>query len=309
MSEYSLVKIDCERRHDFIIAWETAFSRKLDQSIYDWIFNDKNIMYGLLYDGSIVAGYCLYPLSCYWKEKESVALLCNNVFVCPDHQGKHLFVKISKAALKDASEKGYGDVAYGIPNSLALPGHKRVGWGIQEPVHFLEKITSNKLGIENKNNWFLGSMTKKQRAEVAKCSKLSAMERGFSIIKTESFLQWRYESKPGVKYWFGLAESNGQVLAYCVCKYYPDKQVLHFIDIDGIRDDLVSSLVSEAERIPESFTKINVWSSTAKKEAFLKNGYFISEECNNLILMDIKSVESEYLSTNFNLCLGDNDVY
>ena len=123
-------------------------------------------------------------------------MLCNNVFVCPGHQGKHLFVKIGKAALADAQSNHYGSIAYGIPNALALPGHKRVGWGVQSPIYFLEKQVSN-TSTERLNRWDYGELERNDRRNIASCSRNSAKNRTFSIVKDEAFIKWRYESKLG----------------------------------------------------------------------------------------------------------------
>tara|TARA_R100000935_G_C2798362_1_gene149267 strand:- start:93 stop:1019 length:927 start_codon:yes stop_codon:yes gene_type:complete len=308
MSDYQLVRIGVDEKSDFLVAWEAAFNRQLNSLVYEWIFDENNIVYVLKLDGDIVAGYCLYPVECRWIGKRRTALLCNNVFVCPGHQGKHLFVKISKAALADASAKSYGSVAYGVPNSLALPGHKRVGWGVQEPVFFLEKTISYKKS-EMGNQWSYGKLEQSDRKEMAACSQLSAKNRDFSIIKSEEFIKWRYESKPGVGYWFGFKEEGGELLAYCVCKFFSDKNTVHVIDVDGISDDAVASLIDDIEGLPEGFDKVNVWSSTAKKAVFLNKGYKHSGDFDNFIMMDVERLGSVYLNENINLCLGDNDVY
>lgn len=308
MNEYNLVKVDAVQKSDFISAWEDAFKRKLASEVYGWIFNNKNLIYALVKEGEIVAGYCLYPFACVWQGKPATALLCNNVFVCPGHQGKYLFVKVSKAALNDAHQNNYGTIAYGVPNVLALPGHKRVGWGVQDKIGFLEKKV-HRANKSQKNKWLFGQLNESDRFGLAECSKKSSREREFSILKDQDFVKWRYESKPGVSYWFGLVENNEEVTAYCVCKFFEEKHAIHIIDIDGTDKDSIFSLIEDVESIPEEFKLINVWSTTIHRSLFLSRGYDESEESDNFIAFNVGDLKPNFFSQNINFCLGDNDVY
>jgi hypothetical protein len=308
MSEYELLKIDSCHKDRFISAWETAFDRELAPEVYNWIFDDCNIIYALIHSGEIVAGYCLYPLSCIWQREPATALLCNNVFVCPGYQGKHLFVKISKAALNDANKNKYGSIAFGVPNTLALPGHKRVGWGVQEQIAFLEK-TIRPVVREQTGEWFFGHLSDLNRAGISQCSRRASREREFSIVKNSDFIRWRYESKPGVKYWFGIVKKNKDVVAYCVCKFFKAKGALHIIDLDGTDKYAIESLIKDVEAIPESFNFVNVWSSTIHRDLFLTAGYCVSDSADNFIALNIVELEPVYFGENINICLGDNDVY
>lgn len=306
--EFDLAVLGRESLSGFISSWEEAFGRSLDSSVYEWIFDGRNIVYAARIKGEVAAGYCLYPLSCMLNGEVGIALLCNNVFVNPRYQGRHLFVKLGKLALEDAGLNGRGEIAFGIPNALALPGHKRVGWGIQEPIRFVEKITGPK--EKNLAVWVFGELTQSQRADIEKCSRDASIGRAFSIIKTEDFVRWRYESKPGVQYWFGLRyDDNGNLIAYCVCKFYELSSSLHFIDIDGVDKEAIALLVSEANNLPEDFERLNVWSSTAHCKIFIDAGYYFVEKQDNLIFIEPGSRNPVYFQENTNICLGDNDVY
>jgi hypothetical protein len=308
MSDYQLQRISQSQRTRFIAAWENSFSRTLDSGIYNWIFDGKNILYALVFDGEISAGYCLYPLPCMINGQIKSALLCNNVFVSPQHQGKQLFVRIGKLSLTNAAENGEGILAYGIPNKLALPGHKRVGWDVRTPIAFLESIrksATSPLGA----NWTWNVLNEQMRSDIEKCSTLSAIGRDFSIIKTAQFVQWRYESKPSAKYWFGFKYHMHQLLAYCVCKYFEEGHVLHFIDIDGVDENAVSQLIDESQSIPEKFDKLNIWESSIHRQLFVNKGYQASDITNSLIFIDPSKLAPFDIGGNINIVLGDNDVF
>ncbi len=306
--EFELVKIGPSALVEFVASWEEAFSRKLESLVYDWIFDSNNIIYAAVIEGSIAAGYCLYPLSCILHSDVRIALLCNNVFVNPKFQGRQLFVKLGKAALENAGQNGWGEIAFGIPNALALPGHKRVGWGVQEPIRFLEKKIESK--EKQSAIWIYGELTSHQRSDIEKCSRISSVNRAFSILKTENFVQWRYESKPGAKYWFGLSyDDTGNLAAYCVCKFYEPSGSLHFIDIDGYDSAAISTLIKEAAGLPGDFGRINVWSYSAHCDSFIEAGFRFCGKEDSLIFIAPKDRSPLYFHEGVNISLGDNDVY
>lgn len=307
MTDLQLVQIDQDHRQDFIAAWEAAFSRQLDPSVYDWIFNGINILYAAMIDGEVAAGYCLYPLKCVLRKQSAIALLCNNVFVHPRHQGKHLFTKLGKLALHDAGHRGYGDIAFGIPNRQALPGHKRVGWGLQPTIRFLEKPRTD----QDKEDvlWFQESLNDLQRKQIQSCSEKAAQDRSFSVVKTAEFVKWRYESKPGTDYWFGFVYDGAQLMAYCVCKYYESGRALHVLDIDGVSHESLARLVRQLSNVAEPFGKINIWSTTAHAPLFVEAGFKEADLEDNLIFISPGDLQAVFFDGNINVCLADNDVY
>ncbi|WP_201590305.1 GNAT family N-acetyltransferase [Psychrobacter pulmonis] len=308
MSEYKLIRVDSLSRDKFISTWEKAFDRKLDRAIYDWIFNDKNIIYALSDDDKITAGYCLYPFDCIYNKKREIALLCNNVFVHPDYQGKNLFVKIGKLALNDVASKGLGVIAYGIPNRLALPGHKRTGWDVRPRINFIS--ANRKKNTEYESIFKRGSLTGAEKQAIELCSIKSSRNRNFSILKTKQFVNWRFEQKPNVDYWYGFEyDDSGDLNAYCVCKYFKDKRNLHFIDIDGIDSVAIKKLITRAHSVPEDFSRLDIWDSSVHKNSFLECGFQNEDVTDNLILINPATMEFTGTLDDINITLSDNDVY
>lgn len=307
MSDYFFVKIDHKFMGEFISAWENAFDRVLEKAIYDWIFDGKNLIYAFLFDDKVVAGYCLYPLECILNKERKTALLCNNVFVSPSHQAKNLFVKLGRLALNDAGVKGLGDIAYGIPNRLALPGHKRVGWEIKPKINFIsaKRKQSTTYGLTFKK----GMLTESEKKAIEQCSLVSSKSRDFSVLKTLEFVDWRFERKPNTSYWYGFEYNDNELVAYCVCKYFSDKKTLHFVDIDGFDSTAISKLIVSAHNIPEDFDRLNVWDSTAHKDIFLGCDFKEENLTDNLIFINPADVSNTFFLDNVNVTLSDNDVY
>ncbi|MGB7399889.1 GNAT family N-acetyltransferase [Castellaniella sp.] len=309
MEGYSFLVVDQEHRQAFIDAWETAFNRSLSHHVYDWIFDDNNKIYAFVEENKVIAGYCLYPLEAIVDGRYATVLLCNNVFVDPGRQGRNLFVLLGKQALHHAAVNEYGSVAIGIPNRLALPGHKRVGWNVQPPIYFLEKYRPTASRVDG-ITWLDGRLPELVKDEIEKCSLKASQGRGLSIIKTKKFLTWRFDSKPGVNYRYGLVKEGTSVVAYCVCKYYEQDRVLHFIDIDGYDPASIIRLILSAEALPYEFQRLNVWDTTTFSDQFREVGYNKVDRKDNLI---IKMLHSDACGQNdlskINLVLADNDVY
>lgn len=301
------VLVDENLRADFISAWECAFQRSLGSEVYNWIFNDTNLLYAALIDGEVAAGYCLYPLRSVWRGRDARVLMCNNVFVHPKHQGKHLFVRLARFTLSDATAKGY-EIAYGLPNRSALPGHKRVGWRVHPPIVFLKKAR-NSAGAISSVLWETAPLSAHLREDIERCSARASVGREFSIIKSAELVQWRYEEKPGTLYWFGFRYHENHLLAYCVCKFYKDDNVLHFIDIDGHDASAIKELIVAAEDLALPFDYLNVWSSSVHATLFESAGYTLDDSSNNFITIGLNDGEAPALGKKFNLVLADNDVF
>lgn len=307
LSKYSYIRIDLSWRKTFISAWESAFDRRLSTDIYDWIFNEYNLMYAAVCDDKVAAGLCLYPMDAIVNSNFSRVGLANNGFVAPPYRGQNLFVTVSQFALRNAGKHGFS-LAYGISNEQALPGHKKVGWSVLPTLQFLE---SQRVEYISSNNvqWYEAPLSDNQRADIESCSRRSALHRQFSIIKTSELIRWRYELRPQVNYIFGFNYQDNLLQAYCVCKYFPEKKYLHFIDIDGDSASAIMLLIEAAQSLDLPFESLNIWSSTVHSKLFFEQGYHTTLAGRNFILIQPSELKSVDVIGEINLVLGDNDVF
>jgi GNAT superfamily N-acetyltransferase len=308
--EYRLLSTEAERQM-FIIAWEKAFSRKLDNAVYDWIFNPNNSLYAIIADdGRIAAGYCLLSTKAAFQKQIVKAALCNNVFVLPDFRGENLFIKIGQYALSHAQTRGI-KIALGIPNANALPGHVRVGWTVLEPIQFLEfvgqypvcekKKKNNviELGVDNADSFL---------DKIGRFSENISKTRTFSIVKTSEYFQWRYLERPNTNYKIFMALAQEEAIGYIVYKYYAPDNRLHIIDIEAKDNSVVVDLLQYSNCFP-SYSLLNVWGSSQYFEALLAEGFQISSENSNLIAIYPYRKDTVLLGDTVNIVLGDNDVF
>lgn len=308
-SELYCSKVE-ERHIDlFIAAWEDAFSRKLNEDIYFWLFKKPNKLYAVFDNEKIVAGYCLLEYQSVLDKQIVKAALCNNVFVSSSHQGKNLFVKLGRYALNQAQNDGI-KIAIGIPNQNAIPGHKRVGWTFQDKVYFLEKPKIDSAHPIHKDIiWLKAGDCLKFVDSVENLSKIVSRNRSFSIIKTKDYFIWRYIARPNNQYRYAFYIQKGVLQGYMICKYYEPLNRIHIIDIEVTEESVCYELINAAESLQNDYKLINILESTAYKSCFLKSGYVVSSEYNEAILIKPYNKDSITFGSSYNLVLGDNDVF
>jgi len=142
----------------------------------------KNQWYAAFDNTRPVALYGLLPMDVSYKGFQMKGALCNNVGTVPEYRKRGIFVDLGRYALQDF----HADIAIGIPNEAAVPGHMKVGW---KRVGTLELLSgeSNRLG------------------DVPYCVlegfqfDLPEYEPDFLVSRNAEWRKWRY-SKPGVEY-------------------------------------------------------------------------------------------------------------
>ena len=130
----------------------------------------------------IVGLYGLLPLVVHIGGKHHTAALCNNVGVVPDFRGKHIFTTLGKYALDNM----WAEVAIGVPNEAAVPGHMKVGWkSVGKLVMMRGELP------EKKSPWYylIDDF----------CYMRSGVTAHFHIVRGKAFAMWRYR-KPGQEY-------------------------------------------------------------------------------------------------------------
>ncbi len=139
--EFKLLNKDSEKLQ-FVNGWEHAFSRSFEMRDYEWIFDSRNLIFGVFDQEDLCAGYCLLRSQAVYHGQLVKSGLCNNVFVTPEYQGGHVFSKLGRYVLFKAGEMGL-QILVGFPNENSVPGHRRVGWNLLPKNFYLEKKIEN----------------------------------------------------------------------------------------------------------------------------------------------------------------------
>ena len=303
----------------YSLAWSAAFNRKGYENRLKWLIGCRhNKTYVLIdRDGKIAAGYSMLKTKAKYKNSLLIAGICNNVFCRPEYQGLNLFVRIGRLALDRLSSKI--DIAYGVPNKEALPGHKRVGWRLCNPI---KEVLIGDINDMNRNE--SGSNIEFEKIESLKkdnnntvfkmASELSIVGVGTSdyiyIYKSEGFYKWRFLERP-----------KTIDREYFVCSY---KTAVMFLSFYKPTCNLCI-LDSQWENVREAEKLIRyVYSQSAKNGArnlkYLENERMkaLQESCElgeikireerAMIIRDMKTCVKDK-GINVDLSFSDNDVY
>ena len=302
-------------KEEFLDAWKVAFSRKIDDSIFDWLFGGafrNRIFVAFEKNGKkILAGYCLLELISNIKEVTVTCHLCNNVFTVPDFRHHDIFVNLGRFALSKISLESY--FAFGIPNAVAIPGHKRVGWKVCEPLFFygkkpkMEPISGN-LSFQH--------LQPKDCKSLENISKINIAKGNIGIFKTSDFFYWRYFSRPKTDrnyYYIGLYE-NGVLLGYIIISHFFEKNFTHILDIGAYSPVSIDALLSYASIFSNEIGAIflTTWASPSLLHNLSSEKFKEIGDQSNLILkcFDLKMEDKLFSLINKNgFVLGDNDVF
>jgi GNAT superfamily N-acetyltransferase len=146
------------------------------------------------FDGSRPVGtYGLLPMVVDVDGTHYKGALCNNVGTVPSHRGRGIFTDLGRYALGDMK----ADVAFGVPNEAAVPGHRKVGWARCGKLELLSGESTD--GVEEYRRMpfrefkfvpFFKHIPTEGKPRVM-------------AVRGWPFWQWRY-SKPGQEYFQSL---------------------------------------------------------------------------------------------------------
>lgn len=299
----------------FVDAWRKAFARDLGEKIFDWLFGpgSNNHLYVAVCeeDNRIAGGYCLLKQEAIIDGETCTSYLCNNVFTVPEYRFYNIFVRLGRFALAENECKK--TVAYGFPNHLALPGHKRVGWSVCESVSFFERIPST---VATNNDFLLQDISEKDLVNIEDLWRGNDVQSTFCIVKNKDYFKWRYYDRPqiGRRYLLKSVHKNNDLIGYMVLSHFLEKNKMHIIDIIAKTPDAYSFLILNACNLAHDLkaSAINVWGTPILKPYLANHGFSSSEEETRLIVKDLSPLKDRNICDSMkshNLVLGDNDVF
>lgn len=308
--EFKLLNKDSEKLQ-FVNGWEHAFSRSFEMRDYEWIFDSRNLIFGVFDQEDLCAGYCLLRSQAVYHGQLVKSGLCNNVFVTPEYQGGHVFSKLGRYVLFKAGEMGL-QILVGFPNENSVPGHRRVGWNLLPKNFYLEKkieqpvydcLEEDKIIPIDSRNF---SIWKESFSEFV--LKTTA-GRSFSIVKEVDYFFWRYLKRPSGNYKIFIYQEKGRMGGYLVYKYYQPSHRIHILDIEAGNEVIFLKLLRTVGTIKAPVSLINVLSSTIYADYFYRAGFSRSTEYSNLIVYTPLARNPVSLGDTCNLVIGDNEVF
>ena len=110
----------------------------------------------------------------------------------PDYQGKGIFSKLTLQLVEQCEKEGLHFI-FNSPNKISKPGYLKMGW---ETLGRMKLFIKPILSLNGKNK-----MVDLLKLDERRIESLHTDESNRIITKpTHSFLKWRYESNPNVKY-------------------------------------------------------------------------------------------------------------
>ena len=301
----------------FISAWEVAFQRTLDRSVYNWVFNAKNKVFGVIDDDTIVAGYCLMEFDAIYHDVQKKGLLCNNVFVNGyKYQKFGLFDKLTEYSINEAKKDKY-DFAVGFPNEKAIKSHLRSGWNEGPIIHFYELdpnfIQDEHIDLSNKIiEWYSSkdAALQSKLPEISNFYAINSHNYSYSSFRSNNFVAWRYLENPRYSYDFCFVyDVSGKLTGVFICKYYPANKKVHLVDyIINNNEHIKVSIKSIIKKYNNhEIDVIDCWVSKSDSEVFTCVGFKESERFTYCIS---RGIESDFrIDLSSHIVLGDNDVY
>lgn len=242
-------------------------SRKLEH--WYWKFRENPAGFApicVAEDNGKIVGY--YPLTLVKMKIEGETMMGSqmvDLVVHLNYQRQGIFVTLGKKLLTKAGEEGI-QISYGFPNEAAHPGHLKYGCfdvglipkmvKILNLDHILKKHTKSEFLFKAGRifvNLVLKILFKSKRfsdstnivvneipsfdSRINNFWERISADYKISIVRDQSYLNWRYVENPGRKYTIYLAENDNNILGFIILTVIEGKvRIGHIVDILTVFD-------------------------------------------------------------------------
>ena len=247
MVEIKLAK-HFEEKEKLLDLFQASFGEAVSAEYWDWKYlqnpfasSDPEVIVAV--EDSKIIGARPFLLAEMWlgNEKVKTAQHCDTM-VHPDYQGKGIFNRMEQFAIRYLKDNGYA-LFYGFPGPMSRPGFLKQGYRIVSETENMfrvvhpQKLLSYKLG--NKPlagglgffyDMILNTKTKKTTL-LSHSLQVEVLDRftddlkdvddlrdksGINLVRSESYLRWRFDSHPDHNYRYVIAKREGKLWGYAV---------------------------------------------------------------------------------------------
>lgn len=237
-----------EEKGKLLNLFRASFGHTMSAEHWDWKYlqnpfasSDPEVIVAV--DDSKIIGAKPFLLAEMWlgNEKVKTAQHCDTM-VHPDYRGKGIFNRMGQFAIRYLKDKGYA-LSYSFPGPMSRPGSLSQGYRIVAETENMfrvvhpQKLLSYKLG--NKPlagglgvfyDMLLNTKTKKTTLlshsfQVEVCDRFTddlkdvddlRDKSGINLVRSESYLRWRFDSHPDHNYRYVIAKREGKLWGYAV---------------------------------------------------------------------------------------------
>jgi GNAT superfamily N-acetyltransferase len=152
----------------------------------------------------------------------------------PDHQGKGVFSRLTRAALEELRSEA--DLVFNTPNDKSLPGYLKMGWGlvgkmpvfirIRRPARFVRNLRRRPASIAASHAPV--ARAQPARTLLSDTERIAALVRDsaagdgrLSTVKDARFLMWRYGMVPDLDYRAVAAHAGRRLAGLAIFRVRP----------------------------------------------------------------------------------------
>lgn len=181
---------------------------------FDRYFNNKSITYIAIDEKNAVVGhYSSMPIAITYGKMQYKTTLSTDAATDPQHRGKGIMSRLSKALYSDVREQGYA-FSFGFPNEIGVFMDKySKNYGYRLVGVFVKYVTF--ILFRKKTPYLLTRIH--SHSELEDIS--SNSENYFMIKKDRDYLTWRYLNKPNHEYKVYCVRRSKKTVGYVVLRF------------------------------------------------------------------------------------------
>ena len=247
MAEIKLAKHQ-EKREELLDLFQASFGLTMSAELWNWKYlqnplasADPEVIVAM--DNGKIVGARPFLLAEIWlgNEKVKAAQPCD-AMIHPEHRRKGIFDRMNQFAIQYFKQNDYG-LFYSFPGPMPLPGDLRQGWKIVSVRETLFRLLNPQKLISYKlRNKILGDglgffydkllNTKVKEAspssspfQIKVCAQFTDElkevdslrdKTAIDLVRSESFLKWRFEQHPEHEYKYVMVKKNEELWGYAV---------------------------------------------------------------------------------------------
>ena len=247
MVEIKLAK-HFEEKEKLLDLFQASFGEAVSAEYWDWKYlqnplspPDPEVIVAV--DNGRIVGARPFWFAEMWLGNVIVktVLRCDTM-VHPDYRGRGIFNRMGQFAIRYLKDNGYS-LSYGFPGPMARPGNLSQGYRIvAETEHMFrvvrpQKLLSYKLGnriLAGGLGFFYDALLNTQAKKTTRASDSFQVEvsdrytgdlkdvddlrdkSGINLVRSESYLLWRFDKHPHCSYRYVIAKKDGKLCGYAV---------------------------------------------------------------------------------------------
>ena len=216
----------------------------LDQSYIRWLYekntSGKTKLAIATEEGKFIGMIALIPIPIMQSGKTIIGYFAAHVLVHPDHNGKNIFIKLIRHAVKFITNSN--SILIGHPNQLAIPGWTRAKMEFLPSLNYYTTKPSFDFSYRNRPLQNISELKKILSSKVI-CNDT------VQVNLSAEFIEWRYIDCPNNTYKVNVVEYRGKIIGIIVYKVIKQfiKVIMDYVELTEnaiIHSSIIPSIVA-----------------------------------------------------------------